>query len=71
MSPLLASFQSMVQSGCDISYVSTFCESDTGSDLGTYLWGFANDQTGTSGITNMQMLSNFVMWAFALPTGLD
>lgn len=72
MSTLLPAFQTIVQSGCDISLVCSYCESATGQDLGTYMFNsFANDQTGTSGVTNMQMLSNFVMWAFALPTGLD
>jgi hypothetical protein len=72
MSALLPAFQTIVQSGCDISLVCSYCENATGNDLGTYMFNsFANDQTGTSGITNMQMLSNFVMWAFALPTGLD
>ena len=72
MSPLLGQFQAIVQSACDISLVATLCENATGDDLGTYLFNsFSNDQTGSSGQTNMQMLNNFMKWAFALPTGLD
>jgi hypothetical protein len=72
MSPLLAQFQTYVQSACDISLVSLICQQATGSDLGTFMFNsFANDQTGSSGQTNMTMLYNFIQWAFALPTGLD
>jgi hypothetical protein len=68
LSPVLAQFQGIVQTGEDISLVATLCQSATGSDLGTWLFNsFANDQTGSSGITNMQMLNNFMYWAFSLP----
>jgi hypothetical protein len=69
MSPVLQEFQIIAQNGVDVSFVSTVCMADKGVDLGTFMFnGFANDQTGTSGITNIQMLSNFVYWAFSLPT---
>lgn len=71
-SPVLAEFQILVQSACDISLVSTLCMNDKGIDLGTYLFNtFSNDQVGTSGQTNQTMLSQFIYWGFSLPTGLD
>lgn len=69
MSPVLQQFQVVAQTGVDISFVSSLCMADTNQNLGDWIFNsFANDQTGTSGITNMQMLANFVYWAFQLPT---
>jgi hypothetical protein len=69
MSPVLQEFQIIAQNGVDISFVSTVCMAAMGVDLGTYMFQeFGNDQAGTSGVTNMQLLANFVYWAFALPT---
>jgi hypothetical protein len=69
MSPVLAQFQSTVQNAIDISFVASLCQAATGQTLGDWLFNsFANDQTGTSGVTNMQMLANFVYWAFTLPS---
>lgn len=72
MTPLLGQFQTMVQSGCDISLVSSICLAATGQNLGDYMFNsFASDQTMANGQTNMTMLYSFIQWAFALPTGLD
>jgi hypothetical protein len=69
MSPILSQFQSTVQNAIDISFVASICQAATGQTLGDWLFNsFANDQTGTSGVTNMQMLANFMYWAFTLPT---
>lgn len=69
MSPVLQEFQIIAQNAVDISFVSTICMAAKGVDLGTYMFNeFGNDQAGTSGITNMQLLANFVYWAFQLPT---
>lgn len=69
MSPVLGQFQVIAQNAFDISFVSSLCQADTSQTLGDWLFNsFANDQTGSSGITNMQMLANFVYWAFTLPT---
>jgi hypothetical protein len=72
MSPVLGEFQAVVQSACDISWVSALCMAETGIGLGDWLFNsFSNDQTGTSGQTNMQMLYAFLQWGFSLPVGTD
>jgi hypothetical protein len=69
MSPVLQEFQYVVQNGADISFVSTVCMAAKGMDLGAYMFQeFGNDKAGTSGVTNSQLLQNFIYWAFALPT---
>lgn len=69
MSPVLQEFQIIAQTAADVSFVSTICMAAKGVDLGTYMFNeFANDQAGTSGVTNIQLLANFVYWAFDLPT---
>jgi hypothetical protein len=68
LSGVLASFQQTVQNQCDLSYVATLAVSNYGEDLWNFLRKFFfNDQTGTSGETNMQMSQDFWNWAVSLP----
>jgi hypothetical protein len=69
MSPILGQFQAVVQNAIDVSWVATLCQNETSQTLQDWLFNsFAGDNTGTSGQTGMQMLANFVYWAFTLPT---
>jgi len=73
LSGILTQFEQWVANACDLSYISSLCQSQTNSNLWTFMRHyFANDGTGTSGQTNMEMLADFVSWAGGLPqTGTE
>lgn len=71
MSPILGQWKQFVTNQCDVSFIASLCAAQTGYTL----WGFmekyfANDQTGSSGQTNVTMLYNLIQWVAALPLGL-
>jgi hypothetical protein len=71
LSTIQAQWAQYVQSQLDVSYICTFCETTTGSDLWTFMGKyFDNDQTGQSGQTNVVMLNALVQWVASLPVGL-
>ena len=71
LSTIQTQWQQYVQSQLDVSYISTFCETTTGTDLWTFLnQYFDSDQTGSSGQTQVTMLWALVQWVASLPEGL-
>lgn len=68
MTGVLDSFKLFATNRCDISWVASLCDDQTGTDFETWIMHqFGNDSTGRSGKTQMQMLYDFITWAVKLP----
>jgi hypothetical protein len=68
LSGVQANWQGYVQNQCDVSFIASNCQAQTGDTLWNFMVKyFVNDTTGTSGKTNVVMFNDLVRWVASLP----